>query len=65
MKNTLNTTFYTHYKNKQKYIVLGVCQYQHNNIWYNAVMYQSVETGDKYVREESDFDLKFKVVENE
>lgn len=58
-----NTTYYTHYKNKQKYIVLGVCQYQHNNIWYDAVMYQSVETGDKYCREESDFDLKFKVVE--
>ena len=43
-----NTTYYTHYKNKQKYIVLGVCQYQHNNIWYNAVMYQSVETGKNY-----------------
>ena len=54
-----NTTYYTHYKNKQKYIVLGVCQYQHNNIWYDAVMYQSVETGKNYVREESDFDLKF------
>ena len=60
-----NTTYYTHYKNKQKYIVLGVCQYQHNNVWHDAVMYQSVETGDKYVREESDFDLKFKVVGDE
>ena len=59
----MKNTYYTHYKNKQKYIVLGVCQYQHNNVWYDAVMYQSVETGKNYVREESDFDLKFKVVE--
>lgn len=65
MENKMKNTYYTHYKNKQKYIVLGVCQYQHNNVWYDAVMYQSVETGKNYVREESDFDLKFKVVENE
>ena len=63
MKTTPSTTFYTHNKKGKKYAILNLCQYQHNNIWYDAVMYQSVETGKNYVREESDFDLKFKVVE--
>ena len=54
---------YTHYKNKQKYIVLGLCKYQHNDIWYDGIMYKSVESGMVYVREENEFDLKFKAVE--
>ena len=61
----MKNTYYTHYKNKQKYIVLGVCQYQHNNIWHDAVMYQSVETGDKYVRSEESFNSSFKVAGDE
>ena len=57
-----NTTYYTHYKNKQKYIVLGVCQYQHNNVWYDAVMYQSVETCKISVMQESEFDKEHKLM---
>ena len=57
-----NTTYYTHYKNKQKYIVLGVCQYQHNNVWYDAVLYQSVETGDKYCISETQFNEEYQII---
>ena len=57
-----NTTYYTHYKNKQKYIVLGVCQYQHEDIWHDAVMYKDVESGKKYVRSEDSFNDSFTIL---
>ena len=59
----MKNTYYTHYKNKQKYIVLGVCQYQHNNIWYGAIAYRDVETNKIHVRSEESFNDSFKVVE--
>ena len=61
MKTTPSTTFYTHNKKGKKYTVLNLCQYQHNNIWYDAVMYQSVETGKNYVREEGEFDKEYSI----
>ena len=65
MKTTPSTTFYTHNKKGKKYTVLNLCQYQHNNVWYDAVMYQSVETGKNYVREEESFNNSFKVAGDE
>lgn len=64
MKTTPSTTFYTHNKKGKKYTVLNLCQYQHNNTWYDAISYVDVETKKIYVRESEDFDNSFKVVED-
>ncbi len=63
MKITPSTTFYTHNKKGKKYAILNLCQYQHNNIWYDAIAYRDVETNKIYVRSEESFNDSFKVVE--
>ena len=64
MKTTPSTTFYTHNKKGKKYTVLNLCQFQFENIWYDAISYVDVETKKIYVRESEDFDKSFKVVED-
>jgi len=64
MKITPSTTFYTHNKKGKKYTVLNLCRYQHNNIWYDAISYQDMETNKIYVRSEDSFNDSFKVVED-
>ena len=57
------TTEYTHKTKKGTYIVLFPCQYQHESVWFEAVCYKSLESGEIYVRKEDDFNLKFAVKE--
>ena len=59
----MKTTFYTHNKKGKKYTILNLCQYQHNNIWYDSIAYRDVETNKIYVRSEDSFNDSFKVVE--
>ena len=59
----MNKTIYTHYKKGGNYEVLDICEYQHEGIWYEAVFYVSLDTGKKYVRQEQDFNDKFKLKE--
>ena len=59
----MNKTIYTHKIKGGNYSVLDICEYQHDNIWYEAVFYVSLDTGKKYVRQTDDFDLKFAVKE--
>ncbi len=59
----MKTTYYTHIKKGKIYYILNLCQYQHEDVWYDAIMYQDVESRKSYVREIVDFDLKFKVIE--
>ena len=63
MKTTPSTTFYTHNKKGKTYTILNLCQFQFENIWYDAISYQDMETKKIYVRESEDFDNSFKVVE--
>ena len=63
MKTTPSTTYYTHYKKGKKYSVLNLCQFQFENIWYDAISYVDVETKKIYVRSEESFNDSFKVVE--
>lgn len=59
----MKTTFYTHNKKGKKYTVLNLCQFQFENIWYDAISYQDTETKKIYVRSEVSFEESFKVVE--
>ena len=59
MKTTPSTTFYTHNKKGKKYAILNLCQYQHNNIWYDSIAYRDVETNKISVMQESDFDKEY------
>lgn len=63
MKTTPSTTYYTHNKKGKKYTVLNLCQFQFENIWYDAIAYQDTETNKIYVRSEESFEESFKVVE--
>lgn len=60
----MTNTLYTHYSKKGLYTVLFPCQYQHNNVWYDAISYVDVETKKIYVRSEESFNDSFKVVED-
>ena len=59
MKTTPSTTFYTHNKKGKTYTILNLCQYQHNNIWYDSIAYRDVETNKISVMQESDFDKEY------
>ena len=57
------TTFYKHYNKKEPtYQILTAGEMQINNKWYEAVVYQDIHSKKVYIREESDFNEKFKVV---
>ena len=56
-----NTTYYTHNKKGKKYSILNLCKYQHNNIWYDAITYQDVESNKIYVMQENQFDKEHSI----
>lgn len=57
--------FKHHIKTEPTYIILTAGHVQINNIWKQCVIYQDIESKKVYVREESDFELKFRRVEDE
>lgn len=58
----MKTTLYTHNKKGKTYCILHLCQYQHEDIWHDAVMYKDVESGKKYVRSEDSFNDSFTIL---
>lgn len=56
----MKETTYQHYKKKENnYIVINAGEMQINNVWYECVVYQDVNSKKVYVREAVDFNLKF------
>jgi len=55
-------TIYTHYKKKGKYSVLGLCSYQHNDVWYEGIIYKGLESGEVYVRQVENFEESFNLI---
>ena len=54
---------YQHYKKKENnYVVVNSGEMQINNVWYECVIYQCLESKKVYVRESSDFEFKFSIV---
>ena len=58
----------TYYKHKKKpiptYTILRPFKFKFDGVWLNAVLYADIQSGEVYGREESEFDLKFKLMEN-
>ncbi|WP_121627603.1 DUF1653 domain-containing protein [Poseidonibacter antarcticus] len=50
---------YTHYKNKQSYIIINFCKIQENDIWVKAVIYKPDNCEELFVREYKEFEEKF------
>jgi len=61
----MKTTYYTHNKKGNLYCILHLCQYQHDDVWYDSIAYRDIATGKNYVRSEESFNNSFKVVEHE
>lgn len=57
----MKTTIYSHKIKGGNYTILDICEYKHENIWYNGILYVSLDTGKKYIREEKSFNDKFEV----
>ncbi|MFA9373453.1 MAG: DUF1653 domain-containing protein [Poseidonibacter sp.] len=51
---------YTHYKNKQNYIILNFCKIQENDTWVKAVIYKPDDCEELFVRSYTEFEDKFK-----
>jgi len=56
---------YQHYNNKNLYHITGMCLIQENDEWVDAVLYKQVGGTLTFVRKESEFMSKFKIVEGE
>ena len=57
------TIFYKHYKKtKPTYQIINCGHVQINNEWHECVVYKDIESKEVYVRQEIDFDSKFKIV---
>ena len=54
-------TIYKHYKKGGGYIIINAGEMQINDMWYECVIYQCLNSKKIYVREAVDFDLKFSV----
>lgn len=58
----------TYYKHKKKpiptYTILRPFKFKFDGVWLDAVLYADIQSGEVYGREENEFDLKFKLVEN-
>ena len=60
---TPSTTFYKHYKKKEPtYQIIDAGEMQIDNVWHEAVIYRDIESKKVYVRQESDFNLKFNAI---
>ena len=60
------TTFYKHKKKPiPTYTVLRPFKFKFDGVWLDAVLYADIDSGEVYGREESEFDLKFKLVGDE
>ena len=55
---------YTHYKNKQNYIILNFCKIQENDTWVKAVIYKPDNCEELFVRSYTEFEEKFKKLNN-
>ena len=59
----------TYYKHKKKpvptYTVLRPFKFKFDGVWLDAVLYADIGSGEVYGREESEFNLKFKLVGDE
>ncbi|MGB5792992.1 DUF1653 domain-containing protein [Poseidonibacter sp.] len=55
---------YTHYKNKQNYIILNFCKIQENDTWVKAVIYKPDDCEELFVRSYTEFENKFKKPNN-
>ena len=59
-------TFYKHkIKTEPTYQIISAEHMKINNEWSEAVIYQDIHSKEVYVRQESDFESKFKVVGDE
>ena len=59
----IETTFYKHYKKtKPTYQIINCGHVQINNEWSECIIYIDIHSKEVYVREESDFNLKFRRV---
>lgn len=52
---------YTHYTNRQAYIVKDFCKIQENDIWVKAVIYTPFDSKTLFVRSLKEFKEKFKL----
>jgi len=52
-------TVYTHYKNKQDYLIKDYCKIQENDTWVDAVLYSPVNETMLFVRSLKEFQEKF------
>lgn len=61
MKEKINNDLYIYPKNKHRYLCLEKCKLKcpSTGNWYNAVIYEGIDDGNYYVREEKDFFAKF------
>lgn len=60
------TTLYKHYiKTKPTYQIIEAGYMQIDDEWHEAVIYRDIESKKVYVRQESDFNLKFRRVGDE
>lgn len=57
--------FKHHIKTEPTYQIINAGEMQIDDEWYEAVIYQDIESKKVYVRQESDFNLKFGRVEDE
>jgi hypothetical protein len=56
-------TFYKHNKKTEPtYQVLNAGEVQIDNVWYPCVIYRDIDSKKVYVRQEIDFDNKFKII---
>ena len=66
MKEKINDDLYIYPKTGHKYLCLTKCKLKcpSTGNWYNAVIYEEIEDGNYYVREEKDFLAKFVKLKN-
>ena len=50
---------YTHYKNKEDYLVKDFCKIQENDTWVKAVLYSPINESLLFVRNLKEFKEKF------
>ena len=65
-KKQMKNTFYKHKKKPiPTYTILRPFKFKFDGVWLDAVLYTDIQSGEVYGREESEFDLKFKLVGDE
>ena len=60
----MRTTTYSH-KKGGKYTIIRPFKFKFEGVWYDSILYTDIDSGEVYGREESEFDLKFKLVGDE